>query len=81
MAPPATQPTTIPAIAPPLRPELEESDEPALPVDVGECVVEVEAEVAVSREYNISIHDPSSVFVAWDTYRTKSLSFSLSRSL
>ena len=49
MAPPATQPTTIPAIAPPLRPELEESDELAPPVDFGEGVVEVEAEVAVSR--------------------------------
>jgi hypothetical protein len=30
-------------------PELEESDEPAPPVDVGEAVVEVEAEVAVFR--------------------------------
>jgi hypothetical protein len=49
MAPAATQPTTIPAIAPPVRPELEESDEPAPPVGVGDAVVEVEAEVAVSR--------------------------------
>jgi hypothetical protein len=49
MAPAATQPTTIPAIAPLPRPELEESDEPAPPVDVGEDVVEVEAEVAVFR--------------------------------
>jgi hypothetical protein len=61
MAPTATQPTTIPAIAPLPRPELEKSDEPAPPVDVGEGVVEVEGEVAVFRR--VEYQHPRSFFV------------------
>jgi hypothetical protein len=57
MAPPATQPTTIPAIAPLLIPELEELEEPGLlvGVDVDVDVVRDEDVVTVTQAWEVSI--------------------------
>jgi hypothetical protein len=50
MAPAATQPTTIPAIAPPPIPELDELDESVLPMGVGVGAGDFDPEAVVGGE-------------------------------